>query len=133
MHKPLSEGVPGAGIGTHMNEVRSLARRYFRVVLTVVSIPVLGFGVIAGGVAYLNWSAERRARAFCEEIALGSDVSLAVANAKGRKILQGSNPVGSVTEYSFYFPGTMFDKAVCRAEVDRNEKVVSKGADMEYD
>lgn len=85
--------------------------------------------VSAGFLRYSIWSAERSARMFCEQIALGSDVDVAVSRAKDKKILYGAEG-----GYTFYFPTvTGFDKAVCGAAVDPDGKVISKAWQMEFD
>ena len=66
--------------------------------------------------------------AFCDDVKPGSDIALAVERAKSKNILYGFS-----TDYTFYFPGTMFTKAVCTVSVDRSEKVTSKSSEMEYD
>lgn len=83
---------------------------------------------IVGGVAYVNWSAEKRAHEFCDLIAVGSDISAATSRADKGGILWGSK-----AGYTFYFSGFIFDKAVCEASVDSEGKVISKKAEMEYD
>ena len=112
-----------------MSESGRRAKKALKVLLGLGVIAVLFFGSIAGLVAYLNWSANRGARNFCADIAIGSNISVTVAKAKERKILQGS----SGQEYTFYFPGFVFDKAVCEVVVNPGGTVVSKGHVMEYD
>jgi hypothetical protein len=73
-------------------------------------------------------AAEGKAHEFCAATAIGSDISGAVARAKADHVFWGSEK-----GYTFYFPATMFDKAVCEVNVDREGRVVSKGAEMEYD
>jgi hypothetical protein len=99
-----------------------------RVFLTISIVAVGVFALIAGCVRYLDWSAERRAMAFCDDVKAGSDIALAVERAKSKRILYGFS-----TRYTFYFPGTMFNKAVCTISVDRTGKVTSKSSEMEYD
>ena len=73
-------------------------------------------------------AAEGKAHEFCNTIATSSDISAVVAKAKAEGIFWGD-----VHGYTFYFPATMFDKAVCEVNVDREGKVVSKSARMEND
>lgn len=94
--------------------------------IAVVSVAM--FGLLLACLFYPNWSAEREAKAFCDEIAIGSDVSLAVERAKEKRIF-----FGDFQGYTFYFPGLVFDKAVCEVSVDANRKVISKASIMEYD
>jgi hypothetical protein len=85
-------------------------------------------GAIVGCIYYLNWSAEKKASAFCAEIDLGSDIALATMKANQLGIRYGS-----YKGYTFYFPGMMFDKAICSVSVDQAGKVVSKASEMEHD
>lgn len=57
-----------------------------------------------------------------------SSISSAIARAKDERLLWGSERF-----YTFYFPGAIFDKALCEVEVDQNGLVVRKGSAMEYD
>jgi hypothetical protein len=111
-----------------MKDARRLIKKSLKIIVLVISVVILCCGAVVGCIGYANWSAERRARAFCDEIAIGSDISTAIERAKDKKLLWG--PAGG---YTFYFPGFMFDKAVCQASVNREGKVISKGAVMEYD
>jgi hypothetical protein len=94
----------------------------------IAAVLLAGFGALVGGVWYFNWSAERRARAFCDDIAIGSDISLSLDNATKQKIFHSDSP-----PYNFYFFSTGFDKAVCAVETDSNRKVTSRYSEMEYD
>jgi len=89
---------------------------------------VVAFAAMVACVSYVNWAAERKAKAFCDNIAVGSDISLALEKAKKQEIFHSDFP-----PYNFYFWGVVFDKAVCEVSVDANRKVVSKVAEMEYD
>jgi hypothetical protein len=73
-------------------------------------------------------AAEMKAQAFCNAISIGSDISILVSRAKAEGIF-----FGATNGYTFYFPATEFDKAVCEVKVDRDGKVLSKTAVMEYD
>src|SRR5580658_7216859 len=103
-------------------------KRTFRVVMGVALALIACLGVFVAGVAYANWSAQRRAREFCSTIPVGSDISAATARAASKNILWSSSSV-----YAFYFSGFIFDKAVCRVSVEKDGKVISKMAEMEYD
>jgi hypothetical protein len=111
-----------------MHNVHSSVGRYLKITLKVASAVILLCVAAVACILYLNWHVERRAREFCDEIAIGSDISTATARAKERKVFWGS-----AGGYTFYFPGFAFDKAVCAVSVDQGGKVVSKHSEMEYD
>jgi hypothetical protein len=95
-----------------------------QIALVIVAL----IGVMLAGVGYVNWAAEKRAKVFCDGIAMGSDISLVLEKAKTQKVFLDDSP-----PYNFYFFGFVFDKAVCEVSVDANRKVVSKVSEMEYD
>jgi hypothetical protein len=103
-------------------------RRVFRWVIGLALAAVVCFGVLVASVWGTNWLAERRARRFCSMIPIGSDIAAATATATKRRILWGS-----YGGYTFYFPGVIFDKAVCEVSVSKEGKVLSRNAEMEYD
>lgn len=105
-----------------------MKRRVFRIVVGLTGAAVAIVVVFVGCVAYVNWSAEKRAREFCSRIPVGSDISSATSKANDGKILWGS-----ASGYTFYFSGFIFDKAVCEVSVDKAGKVISKNTEMEYD
>jgi hypothetical protein len=111
-----------------MRDAHNLVKGYVKATVVVISVVILSCGAIVACIGYGGWSAERRARAFCDEIAIGSNISTAISRAKDKNILWGP-----ARGYTFYFPAFMFDKAVCEVAVDREGKVTSKGAVMEYD
>ena len=111
-----------------MREARSAVKRYVKATVIVIAVVILGCTAFVACIVYANWSAERRAREFCDDISIGSDISAATARANHRKILWGP-----YRGYTFYFPGFIFDKAVCEVEVDQHGKLVKKGSVMEYD
>jgi hypothetical protein len=111
-----------------MNDSRIVLRRFALLFGKVAFAIVAVLGTMVACVSYLNWSAESKARAFCDSVAIGSDISLAVERAKDKKLLYGD-----YQGYTFYFPGLMFDKAVCQVSIDSNRKVTSKHSEMEYD
>jgi hypothetical protein len=99
-----------------------------RIFSVVTLLLIAGAGALVAVIFVPNWVAERRARAFCDQIPFGSDISVAVSRANDKKILWGSNRF-----YTFYFPGLIFDKAVCNVSVTEDGKVKSKGALLEID
>ena len=99
-----------------------------RNIALVAACLILGVAVLLAVGLYGDRSAERNARAFCDAIPIGSPISNAVAKAKAEKILWGT-----ARFYSFYFPGVVFDKAICEVEVDEHGVVVTKGYVMEHD
>jgi hypothetical protein len=95
-----------------------------------LAVAVIAFcGAAVASVAYSNWYAERSARTFCGAILIGSEISAATSTAKGRRIFFGE----SSGQYTFYFPGVIFDKAVCEVSVSKEGKVISRKAEMEWD
>jgi hypothetical protein len=94
----------------------------------VGAIILCACGAIVGWIYYLNWSAEKKASAFCADIIVGSDIALAVQKANRLGV-----HYGSYKGYTFYFPGMIFDKAICAVSVDQGGKVVSKASEMEHD
>ena len=104
------------------------------------AIAIAGVLVVPPGVLILyiflaNWNAERRARAFCEEIQVGSDISVAIKRFEKEigkpDILHygGSESKGE----DFLFLGAMLDKADCSVATDEQGKVISKITYMLYD
>jgi len=104
------------------------ARRYIAVFAAIIAVISIVFYAYAASLSNRLRVAEKKAHEFCDAIAIGSDISMAVSKAKAEGIFWGS-----VQGYTFYFPATMFDKAVCEVAVDREGKVVTKSAEMEYD
>lgn len=106
----------------------TVKKRFYRpvkIVLAVIAALVL---IPSSCVLYMDWSAKRKAQAFCEEIKIGSEISIAVAKAKEKKIF-----LGTYQGYTFYFPGSGFNKAVCEVSVTEAGKVTAKNYEMEYD
>jgi hypothetical protein len=99
-----------------------------RIVSATLLVLIACAGVFLAVMFLPNWVAERRARAFCDEIPIGSDISSATARANSRKILWGSHDF-----YTFYFPGLILDKAVCEVSVTQEGKVKAKSASLEVD
>jgi hypothetical protein len=93
----------------------------------IIAIP----GILITLCWYVNWAAERDARAFCDEIELGEDISIAIKKAGLKKILDGK--WADPPNHTFYFPGMIFDKAVCEVSVNNKGRVVSKASQMEWD
>lgn len=100
-----------------------------RLVVRIVLAAVLVVIASVGYVFYSISSAEKKARSFCDEIEIGSDIGAAVARAGEKGIAYGSG-----SGYAFYFPTvTVFDRAVCGVSVNADGKVISKRSQMEYD
>ncbi len=102
--------------------------------IVVVVLAILAFGgVLVGAILWVDRSAELRARTFCEKITVGSNVMSAVKEASSQSVLYGSIAKQSGTDYSFYFPAIIFNKAVCYVSSDKNGTVISRASIMEYD
>jgi hypothetical protein len=121
-------GVTNAANNMHRSHLMSDAKNLVKSFGIVGAIILCAGAAIVGCVYYLNWSAEKKANAFCADIVIGSDISLATQKANRLGI-----SFGSYKGYTFYFPGTMFTKAICSVSVDQAGKVVSKAYEMEYD
>jgi hypothetical protein len=105
-------------------------KRRTKVLIAAVAGVLLILGALVAYVSQSTSSAERNAKQFCDEIALGSDIAPALAMAKDRKILYGLNE----QTYTFYFPTVaLFDKAICEVSVSSDGRALSKGSVMEYD
>ena len=89
---------------------------------------ILGAAALLAVGLYVDRSAERDARAFCDATPIGASISIAIAKANAKKVLWGT-----ARFYSFYFPGVIFDKAICEVEVDEHGIVVRKGYVVEHD
>jgi hypothetical protein len=111
-----------------MKSTQSLRKKIVKIVLAIILVVIIFCGAVVASIFYANRSAERRSREFCDEISIGSDISTATVRANSRKILWGHED-----RYTFYFPGFIFDKAVCEVTVNQHGKVISKSAEMEYD
>jgi hypothetical protein len=111
-----------------MSNSRKSVKKLFLLVGKVALGVVLALGALVACLFYIDWSAERRAKMFCEEIAIGSDISGATRKVKDKKDYYGDSQ-----QYTFYFWGVVFDKAVCEVSVDQNQKVTAKHSEMEYD
>src|SRR4051812_5638674 len=103
-------------------------KKVLKVLALLVAVFILCCGVFIAWGLYANWSAERRARAFCDAIPVGSSISGAITRANLEKLHWGSEKF-----YRFYFPGAFFDKAVCDAEVDNAGRVLRKASEIQYD
>jgi hypothetical protein len=92
---------------------------------------VLAVEAVSSIALWANWTADRNARAFCEQTAIGSNISKATARADRNKIMWGrSEPRSS---YTFYFFGFVMDKAVCDVSADSKGTVKSRNAEFESD
>lgn len=105
-----------------------MGKRKFSIISKIVLLLIVCAGALVAVIFVPNWVAEQRAREFCDEIPIGSDISAATARANERKILWGSYQL-----YTFYFPGLILDKAVCEVSVTQDGKVKAKGTVMEVD
>jgi hypothetical protein len=124
-------------------EGRKNMRSWKKWLLIGVVVVLLFSGALVALGVYADWAAEKNARAFCDEISIGSDISTATARAADRKIMFG--PSSAIERkalwgasdsgvYTFYFfAAFIFDKAVCEVSVNREGKVRSKFSEMEYD
>jgi hypothetical protein len=110
--------------------------------MTLIAIP----GTLIAFVWYANRSAEREAREFCDGIAQGTDIALAIAKMEkqtGFEKRAGEKTsvrhVGFPDEglaknsHTFIYPGFIFDKAECTVWLDQNGKVTSSFSKMLYD
>lgn len=105
------------------------AHRRTNVLVKIAILAVLVLLAYVGCVLYSVSAAEKNAEKFCDEIALNSDISLAVNKAIDRKI-----PFDGNAGYTFYFPtAVLFDRATCGVSVDSDNRVISKHWQMEYD
>jgi hypothetical protein len=100
----------------------------FRGIVGLTIAAAIVFGLIVAGVRYTNQRAQRSASEFCSAMPIGSEISVAAAEATRRKILWSTG-----STYVFYFSGFFFDKGVCEVSVSEGGKVISKIARMEYD
>lgn len=93
------------------------------VVLGLAGLAGLVFGVPAG----INWSAEKKAGAFCESIKRGTDVTALAANfqknAGEQHIVQYE--AEDASSHTFLFEGFLLDRAACRVTMDGGHKAVS--------
>src|SRR5256885_474107 len=67
-----------------------VGKRKLSIVSKFMLLLIVCAGALVAVVFFPNWAAERRAREFCNEIPIGSDISAATARADERKILWGS-------------------------------------------
>jgi hypothetical protein len=109
----------------------SPGKKRARVLFIVAAVIVIPPTYLVGSVAYTNWSAERKARAFCAATQPGSDIHAAIARADEMKVYH-SGDVASGSQ-SFMFPGYFVDTAYCDVTVDGQGRVVSTHAEMLYD
>ena len=111
-----------------MSDSRNSGKKIIFAVGKVALVIVVVLGAIVASIFYLNWSAERNARKSCDAIEIGSDISVATQKVKDKHLYYGDSH-----EYTFYFWGMVFDKAVCEVSIDQNRKVTAKHSEMEYD
>jgi hypothetical protein len=98
------------------NSVKKIGFAVGKVALVIVVV----LGAIVACVSYLNWSAERKATKFCDEIEIGSDISVAIRKAKDKKDYYGDSQ-----QYTFYYWGMVFDKAICEVSIEERQRPVS--------
>ena len=101
-----------------------------KIVVRVVLCVVLAIAVLVGGA--LTWfshayggggaPALAKARAFCDAVAIGADISSVGAGRRGGR----QSPVGNEYRYAFISGG--YQEADCRVQVDAHGKVVAKRA-----
>jgi hypothetical protein len=118
-------------------------KKWLPITAVLVLAGVLCNATLIACLTYADWYAEKSAHQFCDEIAIGSDVSTATARAIDREIKFGPSSAlekkllwkGAASgAYTFYFFGAFpFDKAVCEVSVGREGNVRSKFTEMEYD
>ena len=109
--------------------MRSSTKKLTLTIATISAVVTLGGVALIAFSHYSNWSAERKARAFCEAIPIGSAISSASARAENEKVRWGSEN----RYYRFFFPGAFLDKGVCDVDVDEHGVVVRKASSMVYD
>ncbi len=111
-----------------MKFTKGLSRKILLVSVFVLMVGFLFMWYFTATLPDRLRAAEIKAHAFCDAIAIGSDISTVVSRAKAGDIF-----FGTAGGYTFYFPATGFDKAVCEVTVNRDGVVSSKDAVMEYD
>ena len=111
-----------------MKITRTLVKRCLTGVALALLVISIGVHLYSASLPDRIRVADKRAHEFCDVIAIGSDICAAVTKAKAESIFWGA-----AQGYTFYFPATSFDKAVCEVTVDREGRVLTKNAEMEYD
>jgi hypothetical protein len=105
---------------------RSEGRAFLQGIAAMVAglialVVVLGLG-IAGFSVYLDRSAQKNAREFCDAVALGSKASLAASRARSLKVMT----VGGSDEIDFYFPSVPFSVVECHVTKAHDGTVMTK-------
>jgi hypothetical protein len=104
------------------SDEKSDGRAFLQSIAAVVGgLVALGLGV-AGFSAYLDWSARENAHQFCDQIAIGSDASVASSRGRSRKVMT----VADADSVDFIFPSNPFSSVTCHISVDRGGNVISK-------
>ncbi len=105
---------------------RSLGSILGLVLLSVLSALVLGGGAFVGGAALAVRSAQKKARTFCDTVAVGEDVTATTDRAReaGLRILQSAAP-GSAHGELLAYSSFMLHRYVCAVEHEQG-KVVGK-------
>ena len=104
-----------------MKVASNVAKKFAYLTAKIVLVIGLVFGGIVGFSLYKNLIAEKKAQEFCDEIVLGSDISLAFTKAEQIKIRHRFYPEES--QHSFAFPGFGIGMALCNVSVDNGEIV----------
>ena len=104
-------------------------RKWSTIALTIVAIaPVLLVAAFVASSRYADWSAERDAKEFCDEIRVGSDISQAIAKAGAKKIYWSN-----IRAYNFWFRGSAMSGAICVVDADSDGIVKAKMTDTYSD
>ncbi|MBC3919108.1 hypothetical protein H8L32_16575 [Undibacterium sp. CY18W] len=112
-------------------KIKKILRKVTKIVLSVILILM----IFPAAVLYANWSAENEAKAFCDAVDTGSNISLAIIKFE-TKIGEKETLHYEFNDgrgHRFLFSGFMFDKAQCTVQSDREGKVLSKVSEMLYD
>jgi hypothetical protein len=120
--------------------------KFLKMVAMVIAVPIILLALLAVFVNYLNWVAESKAKAFCNAIETGSDISV-IIDKFDKDTGYEKKPGGKVSAFhygypedgaladghTFIFPGIFFDKAYCDVSLTKNGKVASKKSYFMYD
>lgn len=82
---------------------------------------------------YIDWSADRDSKAFCESVPIGSDVAAAIERFEDRDARSKWMHYDFEGGHSFRFPIMMTDAAYCDVTVNSKGRVVDKNAFVLYD
>lgn len=107
----------------------------FNKIMKIVLFVILILSIFPAIVSYSNWSAENEAKALCDDIEIGLNVSPVITKFE-KKIGKKNTLHYEFDEgngHRFLFPGFMFDKAQCTVQLNKNGKIISKYSEMLYD